>query len=188
VSFARIRDLNGRNPYELLGVDRAADREEIARAYRRQIQLVHPDRLGGDEDAAKLLHVARDVLLDADLRAEYDLSTAEPEAAKVVAAKPVRRRTRYVYVTRPVPVRVADNMTMAVIALFVFFPLAIPAVVYASRARDAIRAGNHEAAGVAARHSRFFSRAAFVVGSAVLGVLCCACAFMSALTSPVINA
>ena len=187
MSYARIRDLNGRDPYELLGVERTADRDEIARAYRRQIQLVHPDRLGGDEDAAKLLHVARDVLLDADLRAEYDLSTAEPEVANVVAAKPVRQRTRYVYVTRPVPVRIADNMTMAVIAMFVFFPLAIPAVVYASRARDAVRAGNHEAAGVAARHSRFFSRAAFLVGSAVLSVFCCMCLFMSALTSPAIS-
>jgi hypothetical protein len=186
VSQARIRDLNGHDPYELLGVDRTADREAIARAYRRRIQLVHPDRLGGDEDAAKLLHVARAVLLDAQLRAEYERSTAEPEVAEVVA-QPVRRPPRYIYVSRPVPARVADNMTMSVIAMFLFFPLAIPAVVFASKARDATRAGNHEAAAIATRYSRFFSWTAFLVGSAVLGAFCCLCLFMSALTSPTIG-
>jgi curved DNA-binding protein CbpA len=177
VSDPRIRDLDGHDPYELLGVDRAADREEIARAYRRQIQLVHPDRLGGDETAAKLLHVARDVLLDAKLREEYDLSAAEP-AVRIEAA-PARPRPR--------PVRVADNMTMSVIAMFLFFPLAIPALVYASKARDAIRAGNHATAAKAAWNSRFYSRAAFLIGSLVLAAMCCACLFMSVLSSPVIS-
>jgi hypothetical protein len=190
VSYARIRDLEGQDPYELLGVDRTADRDEIARAYRRQIRLVHPDRLGGDEDAAKLLHVARDVLLDADLRAEYDLSTARPEPVQpqiVVRAEPVRRPPRTFSPSRPIRVPVADNMTMSIIAMFVFFPLAIPAVVYASKAREAVLVGDHATAAIAARNSRFFSRTALLVGSVVLGAFCCLCLFMSALTSPAIT-
>jgi curved DNA-binding protein CbpA len=188
VSHARIRDLNGQDPYVLLGVDRTADREEIARAYRRQIQRVHPDRRGGDEDAAKLLHVARAVLLDADLRAEYDLSLTGPgPVAEPLEAEPVRRPPRQFRVSRPVPARIGDNMTMSIIAMFIFFPSAIPAVVYASKARDAIRAGDHAAAASAAQYSRFFSRLSFLLGSTVLGALCCLCLFMSALTSPVIS-
>jgi curved DNA-binding protein CbpA len=183
VSHARFRDLDGHDPYELLGVDRTADADEIARGYRRQIQLVHPDRLGGDEDAAKRLHVAREVLLDAQLRQEYDLSTAAAAGEPVVEAAPKRRTTRYVYVPR----RTADNMTMSVIAMFVFFPLAIPAVLFASKARDAIRAGDHEAATTAVRYSRFFSTVALLVGSAVLGAFCCMCLFLSALAPPVVT-
>jgi hypothetical protein len=42
----------GTDYYELLGVDRRARPVEIKRAFRRQIQIWHPDRKPGDERAA----------------------------------------------------------------------------------------------------------------------------------------
>lgn len=73
----RLHDLGGRDPYELLGVEPDATAAEIVAAHRRRIREVHPDRPGGDEDATKLLHVAREVLLDDEERAEYDRLRAE---------------------------------------------------------------------------------------------------------------
>lgn len=68
----RPRDLGGADPYALLGVDPAADDEAIIRAYRQRIRQVHPDLISGDEEQAKLLHIARDLLLDPVTRREYD--------------------------------------------------------------------------------------------------------------------
>lgn len=73
----RLHDLGGRDPYELLGVDPDATAAEIVAAHRQRVRGVHPDRPGGDEDATKLLHVAREVLLDDEERAEYDRLRAE---------------------------------------------------------------------------------------------------------------
>lgn len=67
-----IGDLDGHDPYELLGIARTATRAEIVAAHRKQVQLVHPDRPGGDEYETVLLHVARAVLLDPAQRAELD--------------------------------------------------------------------------------------------------------------------
>ncbi|MFI9816324.1 DnaJ domain-containing protein [Saccharothrix variisporea] len=73
-----LRDLDGHDPYALLGVPSTATRAEIVAAHRKQVQLVHPDRPGGSEYETKLLHVAKDVLLDPRRRAEYDASRAQP--------------------------------------------------------------------------------------------------------------
>lgn len=68
-----IRQLNGADPYELLGVDRAADRTAIVRAHRQRIRRVHPDLPTGDTERARLVHLARDILLDPQRRRAYDL-------------------------------------------------------------------------------------------------------------------
>jgi Interferon-induced transmembrane protein/DnaJ domain len=80
VSRSRLRDLDGEDPYELLGVDPAADHGAIVSAYRRRIRSIHPDLPTGDLAATRLLHVARDILLDPLQRAEYDrsLTAVEP--------------------------------------------------------------------------------------------------------------
>lgn len=72
-----LRDLDGHDPYALLGVPSTATRAEIVAAHRQQVQLVHPDRPGGSEYETKLLHIAKAVLLDPRRRAEFD-ATLKP--------------------------------------------------------------------------------------------------------------
>jgi hypothetical protein len=85
----RITDLEGNDPYTLLQVSPEATVDDIQRAYRRVMREAHPDMATGDEDRTKLLNIARDVLLDHDLRAEYDRrvlgGAPEPETEPVSA-------------------------------------------------------------------------------------------------------
>lgn len=58
------------DPYELLGVDITADDATIDRAYKARIRWVHPDIAGtAGLNESKRLNVAREWLLDAELRA-----------------------------------------------------------------------------------------------------------------------
>jgi hypothetical protein len=60
--------------YDLLGLDRSADREAIEQAYRERVKQAHPDV--SDDPAAPRefgrLTTAREVLLDGTERARYD--------------------------------------------------------------------------------------------------------------------
>ncbi len=61
--------------YEVLGVERSASQDVIAKAYRRQALKYHPDSHPGDEDATvkfKEAAEAYEVLSDSDKRARYD--------------------------------------------------------------------------------------------------------------------
>jgi molecular chaperone DnaJ len=61
--------------YELLGVSRDADAEELKRAFRKQAMKFHPDRNPGDEEAEKRFKEvgeAYEVLKDEQKRAAYD--------------------------------------------------------------------------------------------------------------------
>jgi hypothetical protein len=69
---SRISDLGGADPYAVLGVHPTADNDTIVAAYRRLIRQAHPDLPTGDEERAKLLHLARDILLNPISRSEYD--------------------------------------------------------------------------------------------------------------------
>ncbi len=58
------------DPFELLGVDASADAVTIDRAYKSRIRFVHPDIAGSAGlNETKRLNVAREWLLDAELRA-----------------------------------------------------------------------------------------------------------------------
>ncbi len=59
------------DPYQLLGVDGSADPATIDRAYKARIRHVHPDIAGiAGLDETKRLNIAREWLLDPELRAQ----------------------------------------------------------------------------------------------------------------------
>ncbi|NDU71679.1 DnaJ domain-containing protein [Actinomadura sp. DSM 109109] len=66
--------------YELLGVERTAEPEEITRAYRRAMRAVHPDA-SGTSGLFRLVKTAYDTLKDPASRAAYDARnrTAPPD-------------------------------------------------------------------------------------------------------------
>ncbi|KAF6258935.1 DnaJ domain-containing protein [Scenedesmus sp. NREL 46B-D3] len=69
--------------YEVLGVVREADPDEVKAAYQRQALLLHPDKAGAcSRDRFQLLQQAWQVLRDPASRAVYDhqLSQAELKA------------------------------------------------------------------------------------------------------------
>ena len=65
-----------RDYYEILGVSRDADGDEIKRAYRHTALKYHPDRNSGDKEAEenfKEAAEAYEVLSDREKRKIYDL-------------------------------------------------------------------------------------------------------------------
>lgn len=69
------------NYYELLGISNTATEEEIKQAYKKQMKKWHPD-INKDEQAVSMsmkINEAKDILLNADKRAEYDLFLKEKE-------------------------------------------------------------------------------------------------------------
>ena len=68
------------DPYLILEVGRAAPHAEIKLAYRRKVQVAHPDR-GGDADAFMLVVKAFGLLSDPDARRLFDETGAVDEAA-----------------------------------------------------------------------------------------------------------
>jgi molecular chaperone DnaJ len=63
-----------RDYYEILGVTRNADKEELKRAYRRLARKYHPDvnKEAGAEDSFKEINRAYEVLSDPELKTRYD--------------------------------------------------------------------------------------------------------------------
>jgi hypothetical protein len=70
------------DPYRVLGLDTAASRQDIARAYRRAVHGAHPDTQPDDPQAImrfQALTDAYDLLSDPGRRADYDRQhPAEP--------------------------------------------------------------------------------------------------------------
>ncbi len=58
--------------YEILGVKKGADKEEIKKAFRNLAHKYHPDKKGGDEQKFKEVNEAYSVLSDDKRRADYD--------------------------------------------------------------------------------------------------------------------
>jgi hypothetical protein len=75
--------------YELLGVERTAEPEEITRAYRKAMRAVHPDA-SGTSGLFRLVKTAYDTLKDPASRAAYDARgrTAPPEPPRSSRPEP----------------------------------------------------------------------------------------------------
>jgi molecular chaperone DnaJ len=58
--------------YQMLGVSKTADDNEIKKAYRKMAHQYHPDKQGGDEVKFKEINEAYQVLSDREKRAQYD--------------------------------------------------------------------------------------------------------------------
>ena len=73
------------------------------------------------------------------------------------------------------PQQIDNNMTMSIVAIFLFWPLAIPAIINASKVNGLAAAGDFAGAQAAAAESKKWSKWALIVGLAWYGVvlLCC---------------
>jgi molecular chaperone DnaJ len=63
--------------YEILGVDKGAEQEDIKKAFRTLSMKHHPDK-GGDEEKFKELNEAYSTLSDPEKRADYDSPMRQP--------------------------------------------------------------------------------------------------------------
>jgi len=73
------------------------------------------------------------------------------------------------------PPQIDNNMTMSIVSLFLFWPLAIPALINASKVNPALQAGDFGGAQQAAAESKKWSKLALIIGLSLWGVslLCC---------------
>ncbi|HEV3245110.1 MAG TPA: molecular chaperone DnaJ [Candidatus Paceibacterota bacterium] len=62
-----------KNYYDILGLQKTANDEDIKKAFRKLAQKYHPDKKGGDEAKFKEVSEAYAVLSDKKKRAEYDM-------------------------------------------------------------------------------------------------------------------
>ncbi|PWR13942.1 hypothetical protein DKT68_00450 [Micromonospora acroterricola] len=83
------------------------------------------------------------------------------------------------------PPPINNNMTMSIVAIFLFWPLAIPAIINASKVNPLLQQGDYAGAQTAAAESRKWSKWALIVGIAwyVIVLLCCALAGLGAIMS-----
>jgi hypothetical protein len=73
------------------------------------------------------------------------------------------------------PPQIDNNMTMSIVAIFLFWPLAIPAIINASKVNPALQVGDYATAQQAAADSKKWSKLALIIGLVWYGVviLCC---------------
>ncbi|GIJ26126.1 hypothetical protein Vqi01_12880 [Micromonospora qiuiae] len=78
------------------------------------------------------------------------------------------------YPSQP-PQQVDNNMTMSIVSIFLFWPLAIPAIINASKVNPLLQQGDYAGAQAAAAESKKWSKWALIVGISLWAVslLCC---------------
>jgi hypothetical protein len=73
------------------------------------------------------------------------------------------------------PQQVDNNMTMSIVAIFLFWPLAIPAIINASKVNPLLQSGDFAGAQTAAAESKKWSKLALIIGLVAwgIGIVCC---------------
>jgi hypothetical protein len=73
------------------------------------------------------------------------------------------------------PQQVDNNMTMSIVSIFLFWPLAIPAIINASKVAPLVQQGDVAGAQAAAAESKKWSKLALIVGLIAwgIGIVCC---------------
>ncbi|MFI9639532.1 CD225/dispanin family protein [Micromonospora sp. NPDC051925] len=73
------------------------------------------------------------------------------------------------------PQQINNNMTPSIVAIFFFWPLAIPAIINASKVNPLLQQGDYAGAEAAAKESKKWSKLAFIIGAVwlVIVLLCC---------------
>jgi len=67
------------NPYMVLGIKLNASKDEIKKAHRRWVKVLHPDNKDGDKDKFARVQEAYEILMDDDLREEFDRTGVIPK-------------------------------------------------------------------------------------------------------------
>ncbi|GIG89543.1 CD225/dispanin family protein [Plantactinospora endophytica] len=78
------------------------------------------------------------------------------------------------------PQQINNNMTMSIVSIFLFWPLAIPAIINASKVNPLLQQGNFAEAQAAAAESRKWSKLALIIGICIWAVslICCILSFV----------
>jgi hypothetical protein len=73
------------------------------------------------------------------------------------------------------PPQIDNNMTMSIVSLFLFWPLAIPAIINANKVNPALQVGDYATAQQAAAESKKWSKLALIIGLCgwALSIICC---------------
>ncbi|GAA1785509.1 hypothetical protein GCM10009682_04440 [Luedemannella flava] len=73
------------------------------------------------------------------------------------------------------PQQIDNNMTMSIVAIFLFWPLAIPAIINASKVNPLVQQGDIAGAQAAAAESKKWSKLALIIGLAwyAIVIVCC---------------
>jgi len=90
------------------------------------------------------------------------------------------------YPPQPQGPAIDNNMTMSIVAIFLFWPLAIPALINASKVNTLLQQGDYAGAQAAATESKKWSKWALIIGIAwyaIWIIICCGLGGLSALLS-----
>jgi hypothetical protein len=71
--------------------------------------------------------------------------------------------------------QIDNNMTMSIVSIFLFWPLAIPAIISASKVNTLLQQGDYAGAQAAAADSKKWSKLALIIGLIAwgIGIVCC---------------
>jgi molecular chaperone DnaJ len=70
--------------YDVLGVSKSANTDEIRKAYKDLAKQLHPDR-GGDPEKFKAIQQAHEILCDEQKRRQYDMTGSTEEGGGMTA-------------------------------------------------------------------------------------------------------